>query len=751
MSEVAAEQGAAPAAAERLPMGPERKGWNGAAASAASRVQSAAGNRAVAWLMRGSTDVDGRLSTVRSELDRPGEPLDGDVRVDAEARLGRKLPDVHVHRGSRAPAAVNATAFAVGTHVVLGEDVPPASSAEGRRVLVHELAHVLQQPERRSLALVPPGAPAERQAAAAAAGAGGPVGASAAGGLARLVNKDVTRLNDDELRAEYDLMIHEIAEHPSGSDHDADVTYMQEIEQEVTRRSGSSSTATSSSSADSSSTTTAATTTAATDAGGARTDAAGTVPRPPGLPLDQGFTLQPIELPPEVLARLPEGQPMTLGGTGVGAGAAATDRSHGLHLPQALGPGGAMGLTGMNAALATRGFAAAGDNSIGLIAIPRTQMNPFTQHFNAWDPAAPFDTWGHTAMIVRQNGRITAVRGFNPDLVDAVRNYQAVEQGTHASPAELTADSYLFRSTAARTIEWPVEPALAARVAANMPPTGQAGAAGAPPFYTARPATMTAANPGQGAQCSNCGLWAVEQVEDALGGPVGRAGGPPITSVTGRGTPPIPRTASQGQLIGMLDEAAQTTGAGAPSTLSPMPNAIGEPVAATMSGGARVMKYMGRGFLVVGVAATGYEIYAAPPEQRTRTAVGGVSGFVGGLAFGAAAGLVCGPGAPVCSFVLGVGFGVAGSIATRRVAEEIYDESHPQSWPVTDPTEQAAMLSAANRGTVCPNCHAAMTPPPRSLGPAQLPPPFERTLTPADMQLIRRFLSEAQSSSGGQH
>ncbi|PDV97880.1 DUF4157 domain-containing protein [Candidatus Chloroploca asiatica] len=87
----------------------------------------------------------------------------------------------------------------------------------------------------------------------------------------------------------------------------------------------------------------------------------------------------------------------------------------------------------------------------------------------------------------------------------------------------------------------------------------------------------------------------------------------------------------------------------------------------------RVMRFAGRAFIVVGVVATGYEIATAPPETRTRTAIGATSGFVGGLAFGAAAGLACGPGAPVCSVLLGIGFGIAGGIATRSAAEGIYD------------------------------------------------------------------------------
>jgi hypothetical protein len=87
----------------------------------------------------------------------------------------------------------------------------------------------------------------------------------------------------------------------------------------------------------------------------------------------------------------------------------------------------------------------------------------------------------------------------------------------------------------------------------------------------------------------------------------------------------------------------------------------------------RVLRSGGKVLLVVGVAMDIHEVATAPPEQRTRTAVGVGGGFLGGLALGAAAGLVCGPGAPVCSTVLGIGFGILGAFGGRAAAEGLYD------------------------------------------------------------------------------
>ena len=201
------------------------------AASGIARLGSLVGNSALGRLMRE------RLDVVRAELGRAGEPLAPDVRADMEQRLGERLPDVRVHRDSRAPEAVNAKAFAAGKHVVLGPQVPPATTDEGRRVLAHELAHVLQQPRLGSLGVLPPGAPAERAAAAAETGGGAGAAPLARAGVARLLTeKDVTRMNDDELRTEYDLVTRELGQEQSGPDHDAAASYLEEIEQAIRDR-----------------------------------------------------------------------------------------------------------------------------------------------------------------------------------------------------------------------------------------------------------------------------------------------------------------------------------------------------------------------------------------------------------------------------------------------------------------------------------------------------------------------------------
>ncbi|MFH8251254.1 DUF4157 domain-containing protein [Microbacterium sp. B2969] len=87
-------------------------------------------------------------SSVREVLREPGRPLASADRAEWEHRFGADLGTVRIHDGVRAARSardVDATAFAVGRHVVLG--APTSSSRFGRHLLAHELAHVVSTPE----------------------------------------------------------------------------------------------------------------------------------------------------------------------------------------------------------------------------------------------------------------------------------------------------------------------------------------------------------------------------------------------------------------------------------------------------------------------------------------------------------------------------------------------------------------------------------------------------------------------------
>lgn len=77
-----------------------------------------------------------------------GQPLDANTRAFFEPRFGRDFSQVRIHTSEQAAdaaRAVNARAFTMGKDVVFGEREYAPGSAEGQRLLSHELAHVVQQ------------------------------------------------------------------------------------------------------------------------------------------------------------------------------------------------------------------------------------------------------------------------------------------------------------------------------------------------------------------------------------------------------------------------------------------------------------------------------------------------------------------------------------------------------------------------------------------------------------------------------
>ena len=77
-----------------------------------------------------------------------GAPLDGAVRQDMEQRFGHDFSGVRVHAGSAAAQSardVHARAYTVGRHLVFGAGQFAPQTHAGRRLLAHELTHVIQQ------------------------------------------------------------------------------------------------------------------------------------------------------------------------------------------------------------------------------------------------------------------------------------------------------------------------------------------------------------------------------------------------------------------------------------------------------------------------------------------------------------------------------------------------------------------------------------------------------------------------------
>jgi Domain of unknown function (DUF4157) len=105
---------------------------------------------------------------VKRLLRSSGEPLDASTRGLMEQRFGQGFGEVRVHVDAAAAQSarhVNARAYTVGHDIIFGAGQFAPTTARGRLLLAHELAHVMQQ---RQMAGEPPGAAHEREADSAA-------------------------------------------------------------------------------------------------------------------------------------------------------------------------------------------------------------------------------------------------------------------------------------------------------------------------------------------------------------------------------------------------------------------------------------------------------------------------------------------------------------------------------------------------------------------------------------------------------
>lgn len=98
----------------------------------------------------GASPVAGAWSGAMAPLSTSaGRPLARDTRAPYERFFGADLSAVRVHdnqAAARAARSINATAFARGSDVYFGEGRLDTRSTDGRRLLAHELTHVLQPP-----------------------------------------------------------------------------------------------------------------------------------------------------------------------------------------------------------------------------------------------------------------------------------------------------------------------------------------------------------------------------------------------------------------------------------------------------------------------------------------------------------------------------------------------------------------------------------------------------------------------------
>lgn len=99
-----------------------------------------------------SGQATGQMITAPDSVDRTlassGKALEPAVRQDMEQRFGYDFSRVRVHSGTEAEQSardVNAHAYTVGQNIVFGAGGFTPETHQGRRLLAHELTHVVQQ------------------------------------------------------------------------------------------------------------------------------------------------------------------------------------------------------------------------------------------------------------------------------------------------------------------------------------------------------------------------------------------------------------------------------------------------------------------------------------------------------------------------------------------------------------------------------------------------------------------------------
>lgn len=134
-----------------------------------------------------------RCAAGAGALHGPGRPLERATRQEFEPLLGADLGAVRLHLDQPAPGALAARAFTRGSDIAFAPGQYAPGTAAGRRLLAHELAHVVQQrrgPGLQGGAVGRRGDAAEREADAAAG--------AMLGGAAWRIRETAAHLQRDE-------------------------------------------------------------------------------------------------------------------------------------------------------------------------------------------------------------------------------------------------------------------------------------------------------------------------------------------------------------------------------------------------------------------------------------------------------------------------------------------------------------------------------------------------------------------------
>jgi peptidoglycan hydrolase-like protein with peptidoglycan-binding domain len=96
--------------------------------------------------------VSSEIASQIEVLPDRGKPLPEEVRAHFEPQFGHDFSEVRVHEGAQAAEsaqAINARAYTTGEDIVFGSGEYAPGTTEGKRLLAHELTHVVQQGKAR--------------------------------------------------------------------------------------------------------------------------------------------------------------------------------------------------------------------------------------------------------------------------------------------------------------------------------------------------------------------------------------------------------------------------------------------------------------------------------------------------------------------------------------------------------------------------------------------------------------------------
>ncbi len=150
----------------------------------------------------------GNDSSVPQIMSQAGHPLPPQLRRNVETRFGHDFSQVRIHTDDAAAQSATehlAQAYTVGHHIVFGEGQYAPDDPKGRRLLVHELAHVIQQTRLGPGAIGNTGHEHEADQAAANFSSGSMIAVSQAASqgvqATPLTPQEIAELSENELQA----------------------------------------------------------------------------------------------------------------------------------------------------------------------------------------------------------------------------------------------------------------------------------------------------------------------------------------------------------------------------------------------------------------------------------------------------------------------------------------------------------------------------------------------------------------------